>query len=488
MSSIEPADLERIVRELCNLPRETPWVEFKHNVADPVEIGEYISALSNSAALEGVSRAYMVWGVEDQGHAVVGTSFSARGAKGKGHEDLVPWLTRLLAPHIHFDFHEGSVDGESVVMLEIAAATSRPIQFSGTEYVRIDSYKKMLKDYPEYERRLWKSFDLRSFETLTALSGLSVREVLSKIDFQSFFRLSGVRVPDDEEEILSGLQKFEICRWDLADQWSITNLGAILFANNFDDFPNISRKAPRVIQYRGDSRRETLREQVGTLGYASGFQGLFGYIKSLIPESEVIDNALRRSELTYPELAIRELVANMLVHQDLSLGGSGPTVEIFEDRMEITNPGQPLIDAARFIDSPPLSRNEKLARALRYLRICEERGSGWDKIGFEIELHQLPAPLIKVTETHTRVTMFAPRPLTTMQKDDRVRAIYLHACLRYVDHKQVTNASVRDRFSIAKGNAAIASRFIKEAIEEAVIKPYDPTVGTKAMSYVPFWA
>ncbi len=88
----------------------------------------------------------------------------------------------------------------------------------------------------------------------------------------------------------------------------------------------------------------------------------------------------------FPELAIRELVANALIHQDFSVTGAGPTVEIFDDRIDITNPGEPLVDTQRFLDTPPRSRNEALASLMRRARICEERGSGIDKVVLEVEL------------------------------------------------------------------------------------------------------
>jgi predicted HTH transcriptional regulator len=126
------------------------------------------------------------------------------------------------------------------------------------------------------------------------------------------------------------------------------------------------------------------------------------------------------------------LVANAIIHQDFSITGSGPMVEIFDDRMEITNPGIPLVDPSRLLDSPPRSRNESLASLMRRIGVCEERGSGVDKVVFQTELYQLPAPAFEITGNSTRATLFAPRPLTKMDSTDRIRAVYLHACLRYV--------------------------------------------------------
>jgi ATP-dependent DNA helicase RecG len=207
-----------------------------------------------------------------------------------------------------------------------------------------------------------------------------------------------------------------------------------------------------------------------------------------LPQSEVIMDGVRMDNRAFPELAVRELVANALIHQDLSISGTGPMVELFDDRLEVTNPGVPLLDPLRFIDSAPRSRNEHIGRAMRNHGICEERGSGWDKVAFEVEYHQLPPPSVEVSGESTRVSLFAPRPLSEMDRPERVRAVYQHACLCWVSHQHTTNASVRKRFGIDKRNSAQASRIIREAVEERLIVAHDPSVGPRSLRYVPFWA
>jgi len=190
----------------------------------------------------------------------------------------------------------------------------------------------------------------------------------------------------------------------------------------------------------------------------------------------------------YPIIAVRELVANAIIHQDFFIRGAGPMIELFSDRMEITNPGKPLVKTERFLDSPPKSKNESLASFMRRIGICEERGSGIDKVVFQTELYQLPAPLFEVIENNTKATLFSHRSLSKMDKDDRIRATYLHACLKYVQKQYMTNSSLRERFGISKQNSAMVSRFIKESLEKKVIKLVDPDIGRKYTRYVPFWA
>lgn len=476
-----------LVRELCKLPQETEWAEFKENDAEPQEIGEQISALANSAALVGKASAYLVWGVADGNHEIVGTSFSPRAAK-VGSEELENWLLRLLTPKIQFQFFEVPVDEKPVVVLEIERASRHPVQFQGQEFIRVGSYKKRLKDFPEKERELWRIFDQTPFEDGIAIERATADDVLRLLEYPAYFDLLERSTPANRDGILAALVDDRLIRRSDAGGWDITNLGAILFAKRLDAFHSLRRKAVRVIQYRGQGRTETLKEQVGGKGYACGFEGLIGYINALLPANEVIEQALRKAVPMFPELAVRELVVNALIHQDFSITGAGPMVEIFDDRIEITNPGEPLVDTERFVDTPPRSRNEALASLMRRFRICEERGSGIDKVVSQVELFQLPAPLFERPEGFTKSTLFAHKPLSAMDKADRVRACYLHACLRYVTRKPMTNTSVRERFGIEDQNIATASRLIREAVEAGAIVPYDPEAAPKLMRYIPFWA
>lgn len=295
-------------------------------------------------------------------------------------------------------------------------------------------------------------------------------------------------LPENRDGIMKGMADDNLIRICEAGGWNITNLGAILFAKRLENFGSLRRKAIRVIQYRGSSRVKTQKEQVGAKGYANGFEGLISFINGLLPSNEVVEQALRKTVPMFPELAVRELVANALIHQDLFVTGTGPMVEIFDDRIEITNPGSPLVDTNRFVDTPPKSRNELLASLMRRIGICEERGSGWDKVVSETEFYQLPAPLPESGEDYTRVVLFAPRPLSKMDKADRIRSVYLHACLRYVNRDYLTNTSVRERFGIEPQNIAAASRLIRDAVEAGFIVPYDANAAPKIMKYVPVWA
>lgn len=479
--------LSSLVSELLKLPKETEWLEFKENNSDPERIGQYLSGLANSAALLGKTNAYLIWGVEDGSKSVVGTVFSPYTAK-VGNEELENWLLRSLSPKINFRFHEIRYDGKALVLMEIGAAFRHPVQFSGQEYIRIGSYLKKLKEHPEKERELWRFFDQTPFEKQLAEERLPDTDVVRLLDYPSYFELTGLPLPTTRDAILDALAADDMVHRSDGGTWAITNLGAILFAKNLHDFQRLRRKAARVVVYRGNSRVETIREQEGSKGYASGFQGLIKYLVDLLPVNEVVGQALRKNVPMFPELAVRELVANALIHQDFEVTGTGPMIEVFDKRLEITNPGIPLVSTDRFLDSPPRSRNEGIASFMRRIGVCEERGSGIDKVVFQSEFYQLPAPIFEETNGHTRSILFAHKDFRDMDKQDRIRATYLHACLRYVEHDYMTNATLRGRFGIEEQNSAMASRIIKDALAAQAVKPFDESAGRKYMKYVPWWA
>lgn len=485
---MELSQLSSLLKQLISLPQETEWVEFKENNLNPTEIGEYLSALSNSATLHGHSAGYIVWGIENDTHNVVGTEIKPKQAK-KGNEELENWLLRLLSPRINFKIHEFNFEYKNIVLFEIPSATHQPVSFEGIEYIRVGSYKKKLKDYPEKEKELWSSFSYQTFEKRIALENITADEVLGKINYPSYFELTQQNLPDHKQGILDRLAAENLINIKPSNYYDITNLGAILFAKKLIDFDRLGRKAVRVIIYSGKNRINTQREELFDKGYAVCFEEIIKFINDQLPHNEEIGQALRKNIKIYPEIAIRELVANAILHQDFNMTGVSSTIEIFSDRMEIRNPGEPLVETMRFIDVPPQSRNEDLAAFMRRINICEERGSGIDKVIDSVEVFQLPAPEFNVNTKHTEAILFTYREFKDMDKSDRIRACYQHACLRFVCREQMTNESLRQRFAIDDKNYPMASLIIKNTINEGLIKPYDPeNQSRKHAKYVPFWA
>jgi predicted HTH transcriptional regulator len=341
-----------------------------------------------------------------------------------------------------------------------------------------------LSEFPEKERKIWRKSE-KPYELEIAKDNLEASDIIRLLSTETYFDLLKLPYPSNQNGVI---QKFIDENLVVPNQgYAITNLGAILFGKNLPDFEAVQRKSVRVIVYKGKNKVATIREQIISKGYAISFVGLVDWINSQLPANEEIGKALRKESRMYPEIAIRELIANALIHQDLAVKGF-PMIEIFSDRIEISNPGNPLITPDRFIDSY-ISRNDKLADLMRRMGFCEEKGSGLDKVIFNNEIYQLPPINVITDENRTRITLYSYKKLNTLDKKEKIRACYQHACLKWVSNEKMSNQSLRERFKIEDQNAAIASRIIKDTFEAGMIKEDDPdSKSRKHRSYVPFWA
>ena len=429
----------------------------------------------------------MVWGVRNGSHEVVGTNFMPSTEKA-GNHPLEFWLAQRTRPDIAFSFREVEHPDGRLVLLEVPAATAAPVEFDKVAYIRIGSATPRLADYPDRMRALWSKMQPYVWESGLVRQFIGGDQVLALLDYSAYFDLAEQPLPDNRSGILDRLSAEKIITPDAGGHWNITNLGAILFAKNLADFDaRLARKGIRFVAYDGHNRAAgVIRRQDGKRGYAAGFQGLIDYINSLLPQNEHIAEALRTQTVIFPGIAIRELVANALIHQDMTITGAGPLIELFRDRLEITNPGAALISPERFIDSPPRSRNEALAALMRRMRLCEEQGTGIDKVVDAVESSQLPPPDFRVEDSATRVVLFAPRQFSDMTSEERIRACYQHAALCYVSGEIMKNATLRERFGIEARNSAQVSQVIRATLDRELIRLADSE--RPKSGYVPSWA
>ena len=480
-------NLDKFVESLARMPTETSWVEFKHDNYDPTMIGERISGLANAAAIEDRAYAYMIWGVHDKTHAIVGASEDLQTIK-IGNDELEGWLRQRLSRNVDFNFETTTVQGKRIGVLSVTAAVGYPVSFQKNDYIRLGSITRKLNEFAEKRGQLWDKLRNSKFEVRIAKDELSVAEVVALLDCQSYFDLKSIPFPTNQDGIIHYFCEEGLTVKQDNGLYSITNLGAILFAKRLSDFPSVSRKAIRVVKYKGDNKLEMEHDETGSKGYAIGYEGLIKYVCALTPSSEPINLALREKQSAYPVIAIREAIANALIHQDFTITGAGPLVEIFSNRIEITNPGSSLVDVMRIVDTPPKSRNEKLAALMRQMNMCEEAGSGWDKIVISCEMMNLPPPKAISYEEATNVRLFSKLPFSRIANESKLLACYWHACVRQVQEDQLTNNSLRIRFGLPESSAGIISRLIKEAVENNLIKPFDSNAGRKYMRYIPIWA
>ncbi|MEO6188040.1 MAG: RNA-binding domain-containing protein [Ginsengibacter sp.] len=281
-------ELDKLFRWLL-AQGECEWVEYKLNFHSPEEIGQDLSALSNGACLKKESRAYLIFGIKEENEKfdIPGTGFKPK-SKKIGNEPLENWLVQQLSPKTDFVIHEFEFkESINIVIFEIHPAQNVPLEFQRKSFIRIGSVSRELREFPDKARQIWLNRNLNPFELEIAKNNLTASEVVNLLDTSGYFQMMKLPYPVTQKSVLEKFESDRLVIWDKGS-YSITNLGALLFALEFDRFPKISRKKIRVVQFEGRNKLKIIRNQQGMRGYAIGFNGLMTYINGLLPTNEII--------------------------------------------------------------------------------------------------------------------------------------------------------------------------------------------------------
>jgi ATP-dependent DNA helicase RecG len=374
------AELEAKLAELVALPQECEWVEFKDSYAETQQIGEYLSALSNSAALHRQPHGYIVWGVENGSHDIIGTSFKPRQTKGAGNEDFEPWLARLLSPRMEFRIYEFPAgDNKPMVLFQVQAANSSPVAFSGREYIRVGSHKKPLVEFKEKERELWKilsaptedwSKQLCDGATLNDLDPLAIKKAREVFKIKHPKLASEVDGWDDP----TFLNKAKICI-----EGVVTNAAIILLGKE----ESTHFISPSVAQMTWVLKsRSNVDKDYRHYGppFLLAVDQLFANVRNLTIR-HLPDGTLFPIEVSqYDPRVLREILHNCIAHQDYSMKGRINVVEVEDDSILFTNLGQFLPGSVEEVirrDQPQEEyRNRFLVDAMVNLNMIDTIGSG----------------------------------------------------------------------------------------------------------------
>lgn len=463
------------LEKLLAVPAERESLEFKEaqEQFDTNEFLRYCVALANEGG------GCLVLGVTDRvPRRVVGTK--AFGNLNKLKKQVLDKI------HVRIEAQECLYDSKRVLIFQIPSRpTGQALSLNGSFLMR--SGESLVAMTGERLKAIFAE-DAEVWLEKIAVEDLDTEQVIDLLDTQTFFRLLKLPYPEDETAVLSRIMGEGLVK-ETGDKWEITNMGAILLAKDLRRFPHsVSRKAPRFIVYDGKGKTRTREDLQDSLGYAVGFENLIEYIDKMSPQNRIIEETVRNEVKMFPPIAIRELVANALIHQDFSVAGASVMIEMYSDRLEISNPGVPPIETERFIDEYK-SRNETLADIMRRLGFCEEKGSGVDKVVQVAEAFQLPAPDFKTDTIRTIAKLFAYRDFSDMDRENRVRACYQHCCLRYVFNEKMTNATLRERFKLGDDKMATVSQIISATRDKGLIKSSESeTMSTRHARYVPYWA
>lgn len=462
------------------VPSELNEIDWKSGLSDKSErLAQHVSAFANH-----LCGGILVYGVNDDG-----TLFSLQKEQ---IDNIVKKLGNIahnnLSNHIQIEHSVQEYNGENLLFVFIPEERNKPVHLRGKDiyasYYRSGG-QTLKMSVKQVQMLIAKSMGI-SFEENSALDNLTAADVLELIDYQALFHLLDKNIPKSTDAIIAKLSDLGFC-YEKNGEWTITNLGAILFARSLSRFPSLSGREVLVRKYEGQNNRQLVFEHRCVSGYAVNFDALIDLIIRNTGK-ETID-ITRNIEPTYPRIAIREFVANALIHQDFAINGSPITIEIFSNRLVITNPGAPLNNITRLLDLPPRSRNEQLAQSMLLLGFCERRGSGVDRAIEEVEKMCLPPVKFQSLDDYTRVSLFPQKPLNEMSKQEKIIACYQHACLIFENNIAINNKSVRERFGLNKNQASIASRIIADTIDAKLIKSADEeSVSKKFSTYVPFYA
>lgn len=451
---------------------------------DKKRLTEHLSAFANQPG-----GGYLAFGVDSSG--------TPTGMSETAVESTVNQLANLgreaLEPPLALDHAVEDYESARLLLVHVPESAVKPVHLrgKGLEDAFIRSGGTTRKASRQEIGTLMLNSRTSSWEELRASMLLPDTEFASQLNVEPIFQMLERPLTRSEDETLAWMASERFIVREPAGGGYVTNLGAVAVARKLADFPDLSRKAVRVVVYDGLNKAKTKQEKEGTKGYAISFQGLIEFVMALLPQSEVIELALRKKRTVYPEIALREIIANALIHQDFSITGAGPLIEIYDDRIEVSNPGGllPSKRLDRLIGTQPESRNEQLARAFRRYKICEERGSGLLKAGLQIELYGLPPIEFTAGPNYFKVTLFSPRTFAKMSAHERLEACYQHAVLKHYSASAMTNTTLRERLKMPEKQRSMVSVLIQDAIDQRLIKPANPANKSKKFAeYVPFWA
>jgi ATP-dependent DNA helicase RecG len=481
--SFELHDPIALLRSLCDLPREANWAEFKQNKFSDEAAGKYVSGLANAAMLERKKAAYMVWGVEDETHEIVGTSVRI-GERKVGNEDFLFWLDKMLRPKTTVNHHAFEVDGKHIEMLIIEPGYAQPVSFQAAEYIRVSTSLLPLRDHVEKQRALWQITSSYSFESSSIASHMLSDDIFRYFEVEILLGALGAN-ERSRSNALEILEQKGLIADNMQGGYEVTALLAMCCAKNLNRFSLLENRGARVVTYKGADKLDAEDDTEGQRGYLIGFKALLAHIMAKIPSEEQLRHGIRVKVHSIPEKAIREFLANALIHQDFTVRGSRPLVEVYKDRVRFINPGVPLIEIDRFIDGGTITRNPSFARLMREAGLCEERGSGVDRAVKEIEKAVLPPPLFATVEGSTSVTAFMLRRFADMTGEERIRACFQHAQVLHEANESMSNASLRHRFGLADKQISQVSIVIRDAVAAGKIKPLNEDQANRNAKYVP---
>lgn len=476
--------VELLTKALVPIPQELNEIDWKIGPSSrPEKYKKHLSAFANYPG-----GGFVVFGISDKDGSVVGITDS----DSKTISSVISNMARDgVEPKVKTEFFSIEFSEKNLFVCQIFESIEKPVYELNngkivTPYIRAGGTSRPM-DISEVRSVVFNSRQIR------------YEEVPAAFDFQDnwdkYFDFSEVKnrlkrtsFTSDEafKEFLFNLKLVA----KVNGQFVPTNLAVITCAKDFSIITGHERFEIRLVTYKGTNKIETINDISFSKGFSLCLDEVMASINRILPHSEIIHQATRFNVPIIPTIATREIIANAIVHRDYSKHNSRLMIEIYTDRIEVTNPGNllPDIDIDRLIDHPSKARNEVLADFMRQLGFAEERGSGIDKAVLSCELAGLPPIKFVNGSDYFKAMLFAPRSYAQMDRNERIEAVYQHCCLNYVTSKKTTNRTIRERFKFGDQETTKSTRIIKEALESGKIKLANPDSIRKDYNYIPYWA
>ena len=484
MIQLDDTDLERIIKNVKTMDCEESYVEFKTSMVQHDKLAKTIVGIANALVREECNNeGYIIFGIDEKNkNRLVGTKFNENVAlSAKDKTPLLMWLRKNI-DGANFKMYSKKIEGVPIKILAISPAIGHPASFESKNgrrfYLRIGpSVKEIKHDSEEFREIFFKSGNI-PFEIMASGESFDGSEVGQFIDYFLFYKALGKNIPSSFDEICSDLVNYKIIeRKNLTDRYVATNIGLMFLSPDIAKIHNefIERKMVRVNVYDGIDKMASKDKIVGRKGYLVGLEGLLATIVKNIPTINIINsNGTKEVIKSYSIDVLREAIVNSMVHQDFTIQGSSPSINIYDDRMIIENPGKSLISKNKVIMNNK-TRNIFSAKLLRALRFCEEEGSGFDKIVEWCEKRYLPAPVFESCDECTRLTLFFNiKPTSSYNKKDKIDVVFYHCALKYLSGEVMTNETLRNRFPVGMLDTKDASKWIDLTVKEGLIVVNNP--------------
>ncbi|HLE09872.1 MAG: hypothetical protein A2504_10860 [Bdellovibrionales bacterium RIFOXYD12_FULL_39_22] len=472
-------------KSLRPIPQELNEIDWKVMLSNKKErLKKHLSAFSN---LQGGG--FLVFGINNDGTVV--------GIDDESSRYIADYLANIartsVDPQINIKFVTFIFEEKSLLGVYVEESFEKPVHLVNKSlehsYIRAGGQSRPMSK-EELRNAIISSRKIRFGEIPATLNSEVLAHWEDYFDFSEVMKRMRPAGFTDKKSYYDYLYSLKLLHRVDEDEFIPTNLAVQVCAKDFSLLPSYERFAVRLVEYKGTTKMSARRDKTFNHGYSLSLDRIVSTLIDWLPYTEKISRASVICESLIPEIAIREIVANAIIHRDYNVTNAYILIELFTDRVEISNPGGllPEITIDRLIDHPSRTRNEVLSDLMRKLHFAEERGSGIDKAVMAMEINGHPSIKFFDGVDFFKAIMFVGKTFDKMTKEQKLNAIFQHACINDVIARKTTGRSIRERFKLGRNDSNKVYKLIDEAVALGKIRLANPADNRKDHYYLPYWA